>query len=123
MAIMRSAGALLAASLILAKLGELVLRKGMWNGRHIVSEEWIEKSTRARPDGWPLYGYLWWVAEETIIGGRAMSWIFGQGFGSQRIYIVPAYDLVVVIMAGRYEFDPQERVDLFGNYVLAAMRE
>jgi hypothetical protein len=27
----------------MAKIGELVLRKGMWNGRRIVSEAWIEE--------------------------------------------------------------------------------
>jgi CubicO group peptidase (beta-lactamase class C family) len=73
-------------------------------------------------DGWPLYGYLWWVADETIIGGRAMSWIFGQGFGGQRIYIVPADDLVVVIMAGRYTSDSEARVAIFDHYVLDAIR-
>jgi CubicO group peptidase (beta-lactamase class C family) len=104
----------------LAKIGELVLRKGIWNGRRIVSEAWIEESTRARPDGWPLYGYLWWVGERTA-GDRA-NWIGGRGWGGQRIYIVPAYDLVVVIMAGRYASDSEAQVAIFDHYVLDAIR-
>ncbi len=105
----------------MAKVGELVLRKGLWNGRRVVSEAWIEESTRARPDGWPLYGYQWWVGE-SIVGERTISWIAGRGLGGQRIYIVPALDLIVVITAGRYASDSEARVDIFGDYVLAAIR-
>ena len=116
----------------MAKIGELVLRKGMWNGRRVVSEAWIEESTQARPDGsyatdWnPLYGYQWWIGNSAV-GDHAISWIAGGGLGGQRIYIAPAYDLVVVITAGLYDapFEDQDRVvkSIFDHYVLAAIRQ
>jgi CubicO group peptidase (beta-lactamase class C family) len=109
----------------MAKIGELVLDKGIWNGRRIVSETWIQESTQARTEVYPnRYGYQWWVGKSNV-GKRVISWIAGWGNGGQRIYIVPAYDLVVVITAGLYDRNSQGRVvlDIFDNYVLAAIRE
>jgi CubicO group peptidase (beta-lactamase class C family) len=110
----------------MAKIGELVLDEGMWDGRQIVSEAWIQESTQARNDVlYPhRYGYQWWVSESDI-GKRRISWIAGEGFGGQRIYIVPAYGLVVVITAGLYASDSQGRdvLGIFDKYVLAAIRE
>jgi CubicO group peptidase (beta-lactamase class C family) len=106
----------------MAKIGELVLRKGMWNGRRVVSEAWIEESTRAQLR-FHRYGYHWWVGESTV-GERNISWIAGFGSGGQRIYIVPAYDLVVVITAG-YASDSQAWIvlNILDRYVLAAIRK
>src|SRR5262245_33017257 len=117
----------------MAKIGELVLRKGMWNGRRVVSEAWIEESTQARPTNesfgmsWnPLYGYQWWMGKSAV-GDHAISWIAGIGLGGQRIYIAPAYDLIVVITAGLYDaqFEYQDRIvkGIFDHYVLAAIRQ
>jgi CubicO group peptidase (beta-lactamase class C family) len=110
----------------MAKIGELVLRKGLWNGRRVVSEAWIEESTRGRPAGRrELYGYQWW-ADGSTFGGRKFSWIAGMGLGGQRIYVVPADDLVVVITAGLYNatLEDQNRIipSIFYRYVLAAIR-
>ena len=109
----------------MAKIGELVLRKGMWNGHRIVSEAWIEESTRARPaDRW-LYGYQWWLGNSAV-GDHAIAWIAGVGLGGQRIYIAPAVDLVVVITAGLYDapFEDQDRAvkNILEHYLFAAVR-
>jgi CubicO group peptidase (beta-lactamase class C family) len=49
----------------MAKIGELLLDKGMWDRRRIVSEGWIQESIRARFDVlYPhRYGHRWWVLE------------------------------------------------------------
>jgi len=114
----------------MAKIGELVLEKGMWNGRRVVSQAWIEESTRPRISGIDPgvaslgYGYQWWGDYETI-GGQQISWIAAQGLGGQRIYIVPAHDLVVVVTAGLYGEEKQDWVsfNIFDKYVLAAIRK
>ena len=69
------------------------------------------------------YGYQWWVNESSV-GERHIAWLAAQGLGGQRIYIVPAYDLVVVITAGLYASGLQDQVarDILDNYVLAAIR-
>lgn len=43
-----------------AKVGQLVLDKGMWNGRRIVSEEWIAESLKPGQPYYDLAGLLWW---------------------------------------------------------------
>jgi len=55
----------------LAKLGQLVLNQGLWQGERVVSAEWIEESTKGHVDsevdysnGVFPYGYYWWVTED-----------------------------------------------------------
>ena len=48
----------------MAKLGQLYLNEGYWNGRQIISDKWIIESTQVQ-SVWKArhlkYGYLWWV--------------------------------------------------------------
>jgi CubicO group peptidase (beta-lactamase class C family) len=96
------------------KLGRLVLNGGMWRGRQIVSKDWVEASLKAAirtgykippgTDGELTYGYFWWSGFVSI-KGRSFRWAAAFGNGGQRIYVVPALDLSVVIAAGRYGSD------------------
>lgn len=50
----------------MAKIGQLYLNRGLWNGKRIVSEKWVGESTREHSRWKKLdlpYGYLWWVNE------------------------------------------------------------
>jgi CubicO group peptidase (beta-lactamase class C family) len=88
----------------MAKLGQLVLSRGRWNGRQVVSSEWIEASTTtstAATDD-QTYGYLWWGGSAAA-GGQRVRWIGALGRGGQSIRIVPECDLVVVVTAGYYQ--------------------
>ncbi|MEN8374729.1 MAG: serine hydrolase [Gemmatimonadota bacterium] len=83
----------------LAKMGQLVLDRGEWNGRRVVSEEWIAQSTRFRtsvPTGHG-YGWQWWRMSlpSPTAGVASGEVIFGWGYGGQHVFIVPALDLVV----------------------------
>jgi CubicO group peptidase (beta-lactamase class C family) len=113
----------------MAKIGKLVLDKGMWNGRRIVSQSWIEKSTRTNVTGVDEiasigYAYQWWT-DHAKVGDREISWISAMGYGGQRLYIVPDYDLVVAITAGLYADKSQDWVafDIFDKYILAAIQK
>jgi CubicO group peptidase (beta-lactamase class C family) len=113
----------------MAKIGQLVLDKGMWNGRQIVSQEWIDVSTSAHVTGVDDtyesigYAYQWWT-DHMKAGDRDISWIAAQGYGGQRLYIVPAYDLVVAITAGHYADKSQDEAsfNILDKFVLAAIR-
>jgi len=85
----------------LARIGYLFLRGGEWDGKQIVSREWVESSTRpiipdinpgnTRAD--PGYGYQWWILAQE--GGEAK--IFGgNGYGGQFVLVSPEHDIVVV---------------------------
>jgi CubicO group peptidase (beta-lactamase class C family) len=50
----------------MAKIGQLCLNGGTWEGRRVVSSAWIEESTspHSRWEAAGLsYGYLWWVLD------------------------------------------------------------
>ena len=109
----------------MAKIGQLVLNKGEWNGRSVVSAGWLEESVKVRYEGWGLnYGYQWWLGASDI-GGKSCNWIAAQGLGGQRIFIVPELNLVVAITAGMYKSVSQDQVpmDILENFVLASVLE
>ena len=88
----------------MAKIDQLVLAGGRWNGRQIVSKGWIEASTTRKieaTDGLS-YGYLWWLGR-SLLNGREVHWAGALGRGGQSIRIVPELDLVVVVTAGYYQ--------------------
>lgn len=93
----------------MAKIGQLVLAGGRWNGRQIVPKAWIETSTslkiKATDD--QSYGYLWWLGRSGL-KGHDVAWIGALGRGGQSIRIVPELDLVVAVTAGYYQdYSPQ----------------
>ncbi len=89
------------------KTGELILQKGQYNGRRIVSEKWIEESTTARVETGinnDQYSYLWWNIR---IESKHKSYrcIWGNGWGSQFIYVFPELELVIVTTGHNYAQD------------------
>jgi CubicO group peptidase (beta-lactamase class C family) len=97
----------------LAKLGRLVLptraEAGKWRGHQIVPATWIEEATAAQvgpPDRLVYYGYQWWLGR-SLLRQRETFWVAAQGLGRQRLFVVPALDLVLVVTAGLYA-DPMQ---------------
>ncbi|WP_246668602.1 serine hydrolase domain-containing protein [Bradyrhizobium sp. UNPF46] len=88
----------------MVKIGQLVLAGGRWNDRQIVSQAWIDASTRPRLEatGPYFYGYLWWLGR-SLHGGREIHWDAALGRGGQSIRVVPELDLVVAVTAGYYQ--------------------
>jgi CubicO group peptidase (beta-lactamase class C family) len=87
-----------------AKIGQLVLAGGRWNGRQIVSKGWIDASMAPRIEATNpyFYGYLWWLGR-SLHDGREVQWAAALGRGGQSIRIVPELNLVVVVTAGYYQ--------------------
>ncbi len=104
----------------LARIGELVLAEGAWDGRQIVPAEWIHAMLhpRLQTDWGGQYGYQWYI--ETIAGHRLVA---GMGNGGQRLVVFPDLDLTVAITAGNYDDPDQWRtpVTLLERVVLPAM--
>lgn len=76
-----------------AKIGRLYLNKGNWNGKQIVSEKWVEASTKIdTTDGSvDYYQYQWWLPSTT---GDFMA----EGILGQYIYVNPSSNMVIVRM-------------------------
>ena len=81
-----------------AKLGQLYLNRGVWNGRRILSEAWCRNAMRPQiktPNGELKhgYGYQMWMAD----GEGSIQ--FNGAFG-QYVLAMPKYDAVVAIYSG-----------------------
>ena len=102
----------------MAKIGQLVLAGGRWNGRQIVSKAWIDASMTPRLEAPGPYfsGYLWWLGR-SLVNGREVHWAGALGRGGQSIRIVPELDLVVVVTAGYYQdYSPQAFQTQYGVF-------
>jgi CubicO group peptidase (beta-lactamase class C family) len=89
----------------LARIGELVLAEGAWDGRRIVPAEWLRTMLRPRLTvGESRYGYHWYL--ESVAGHRLVT---GSGNGGQRLHVAPDLGLVVAITAGNYDDPDQAR--------------
>ena len=77
----------------LARLGALVAQEGLWNGKRVVSAEWIARSTTSYSatqnpfyDG---FGYSWWLNSE-------LNAVQADGWGGQYLLVDPARELTLV---------------------------
>lgn len=97
----------------MAKLGQLYLDGGMWNGKQIVSSSWVEASTREH-SRWEkenlAYGYLWWIIDETNRAYAAM------GDGGNVIYVNTAKEIVIAI-ASLFAPRVNDRIDFIKEYI------
>jgi len=79
------------------KIGLMYLQNGVYDGKRVVSENWVSTSTQAHiftgnviPYG-QNYGYLWWIDEKDD-----NTYFMAMGYGGQFIVVVPEKNLVVV---------------------------
>ena len=80
----------------LAKIGYLYLNRGMWNGKRILSEAWVNASTARQVDsvnqaGWG-YGYQWWRLDREGVEIWA-----GLGYGGQFLVVMPQHNMIGVV--------------------------
>lgn len=101
----------------LARIGQMIINGGEWQGRSIVSKSWLDESFRpaAMVDiGWPglRYGYLWYVGEEALTyksGTYGEHFVAAIGNGGQRLFVFPDLDFVLAVTAGNYDSPDQWR--------------
>ena len=89
----------------MAKFGILYLNNGTWNGKQIISTDWVIKSTHTYNlfEEYSGYGYQWY----TDISGYGYQWwtfpeisvYYTKGYHGQNIFVAPEKDLVVVFTA------------------------
>jgi CubicO group peptidase (beta-lactamase class C family) len=110
----------------LARIGQLVLSRGAWQGRQIVPAAWIDQSITPQINGEGMfyYGYQWWLGR-TLVARADVSWAAAVGWGGQRMFVVPGQGLVVVVHAGLYRgpiFQGTVGNTVLSGHVLPAVR-
>ena len=103
----------------LARIGYLMLRRGQWNGRQIVSEAWVRASTSpVVPD--PGYGYQWWVPAHR--DGQPVVFA-ANGYGGQFLHVSPEHDLISVFNGWTLHDQPElSSWTAFQDRILPAVR-
>jgi len=90
-------GGLYLAPRDLARLGQLFMQNGMWDGKQFVSPRWLKESISLQidvgEDGWK-YGFQWWLVPYGESKDK-YAWT-AEGFGGQQMFVLPQYDLIAV---------------------------
>lgn len=121
-------GNLYLTTLDLARIGALVLNKGQWQGRQIVSEKWLEEMTKPRMKISPpnpfseTYGFFWYNTTKRV-GDRSCRCYFASGNGGNVLFVVPDVNLVVALTSTAYGqgYGHQRSHNIF-QYVLKALK-
>ena len=95
MGVIDTEGGLYLGGADLAKIGYLYLHDGMWDGKQIVSKDWVKQSVAPLIDAEEgyKYGFKWWLFPRT--DAQRYVWM-ARGFGGQRLMVFPEEDLIVV---------------------------
>jgi CubicO group peptidase (beta-lactamase class C family) len=119
-----TAGSVQLRSLDYAKYGQLYKNQGVWNGRQILSQEWITKSlshqiTISEDE---YYGYLFWNKTYNVNGVNYEVY-YSSGNGGNRIFIFKDFPIVVVITSTAYNTPyGHKQVDkIMQNYLIEAI--
>jgi CubicO group peptidase (beta-lactamase class C family) len=110
----------------MAKFGQLYLDKGVWNGKRVISEQWIILSTERHATS-DLYGeefgYLWRMIERAQ-GERTIRSFEAWGNGGQFIMVFPSLELVAVFTGENYGRFPEmeQPFEMVDKYILPATR-
>jgi hypothetical protein len=78
-----------------AKIGCLVLNGGEWNGKQIISKQWLDKiQPLHKINKTEFYGYGWWLDMENPDLVQAI------GRGGQRLFIYKTINMVIATFGG-----------------------
>ena len=92
-----------------ARVGQLMLQRGEWQGRRLLSPAWVDKVTsyagtplpdRPRGNPQPGSGLGWWTNFDRVWSKVPPDAFAGAGAGHQVLLVVPSLDLVVVRNGG-----------------------
>jgi CubicO group peptidase (beta-lactamase class C family) len=125
--IVQTGGGLFMRPRDMAKLGQLMLDGGRWRGKPIVSEAWVNESTRVQVDASKIpaaamaggYGFHWWV-DSLKAGDRVVKSFSARGRGGQYIVVMPQQRMVVIMTCAVDNPLLLQPLELLQQYILPA---
>ena len=104
----------------LARIGQMMLASGQWQGREIVPAAWIDAcmTPQIAASFGQMYSNQWYLSEQYVpVASEMRPMISAAGNGGQRLFVMPSLDLTGVIFAGDYN-----RMDQWINPTLVLQR-
>jgi CubicO group peptidase (beta-lactamase class C family) len=106
------------------KFGQLMLNQGTWNGRRILSKDFVARASSPLVKiGTRPYGLGWWIYDLPY-RNRTVRAFAALGNGGQNVFVVPDLDLVIAVYASNYGdrvlFEIQN--ELVPNQILPAIK-
>jgi len=114
-------GGLYLAPQDLAKIGYMVLQKGRWRDKQIVSEDWLNQSVQpsVRLNNRMAYGFQWW---KKVQDDQVFSYSM-RGYGGQDVHVIPDYNIVMVTNAWNIHGDPEKlSEEMFFDRILPTLK-
>lgn len=105
-----------------AKIGVLILNKGVYNNTRILSEQYIDSMLTEHCES---YGYLWWIYKKNhkikIIRKEYSTGKYDaycmNGVGGSLVTVIPEID-TVICMTCSLVYNPKPRMELINNYLI-----
>ena len=79
-----------------ARFGLLFLRKGRWNNKQLISEQWVNAVGQPSAAN-KSYGLMWWTNQQNQLNGVSKNIYYANGFGGNFIVVDNEHDLVIVV--------------------------
>ena len=128
--VIESAGGLEITPRAMAKIGVTFLNNGFWNGKRIISEQWVQKSANSfsnnknikipgTDSGRNDYGYSWWI-KSVSHSDKKIQMFYAGGWGGQYIMVIPELNTVVVFTGGNY-LSKVQNFKILNKYILSAI--
>jgi CubicO group peptidase (beta-lactamase class C family) len=99
----------------MAKIGYLYLNDGLWDGKRIISSQWIKASTRKHIAATIFgYGYQWWIVSPSIYTAI--------GYQGQFIMVAPEKNIVSVFTSSLSPGDLRIPLGLLASHIMPAVK-
>jgi CubicO group peptidase (beta-lactamase class C family) len=111
----------------LAIIGQLLLNGGSWNGQQVISQDWITESTQKSVTDNSLYdyGYFWWrfSDQNPVVASLPVNDLyFAWGYSDQFLFVIPVYNMLVVITADNQE-NNYPIFNILKDYIFTAVED
>ena len=113
----RIGGSILVSCRDMAKLGQLYMNGGRWNGRQLIASDFINEAISPSPHN-PDYGFLWWLNTSGRVQNAPQSMYFAAGARGQFCFVVPDRKLVIATMGfGKEQLSASKAWDALSSII------
>jgi CubicO group peptidase (beta-lactamase class C family) len=121
-----AAGGFYMQSRDMAKIGQLMLNGGRWDGKQVLSAAWVRESTSQQTaSGQYPYGYYWHLTNSQHRHVNGADGFMALGQGGQIIAVFPSLDMVVVTTSQNWQGSGLQAMPfhMFDDYILPSVKD